>query len=1075
MISAILEFSLRNRLLVIISALLLLGAGIFSALHLPVDAVPDITNTQVQINTPVPGLAPEETEKIVTYPLEQTLSGIQGVEQFRSITKPGLSQITLVFRDGFDIYRARQLVNERLDQVELGPNFQPRISPMSTGLGEIVYYTLDYKKTAPQRALPRERQLMDLRDTEEWVVKPLLRAVPGVAEINCTGGYEKQLVILPRPDALRAAGLTFAELAQIIGQNVENTGGGVIDRGAERVLIRGVSKVTSIAEIASLPVKFAGAAKPLTVKDLAEVEIGSRVRTGCAVENGEEAVLGTVLMLVGENSRIVSKRVEEKIAEIQDRLPAGQEIRIQYARSVVVDSTIDTVKKNLFGGAVLVIAVLLLLLGNWRAALIVASAIPLAFFFALIGMTFGGVSGNLMSLGAVDFGLIIDGAVVMVENIVRVISVKQHHLGRRLTARERLDAVREAGHQVGSPMFFGVLIITLVYVPVLALTGIEGKMFHPMAITVMLALGGALVLALTLMPALCSLMLRGRVPEGDNFFMRAAKKAYAPLLALTWELRWVVIALVLALLAVTGAMFATLKQEFVPTLNEGSWTAMVYQPASTNLKTSMERCIKTQRYLLDKVPEVTRTFARIGTSEVATDPMSPGEYDLYIFYKPQSQWRKDKDGRPFSRDRLAALVREELGQEVPEQTYDFAQPIQMRFNEMLEGTRADLSVKIFGLDFNVMEGIGRKVQGILEGLAGTENAQFETRGRVPALEIRVNRAALLKFNVGAAEVNAAIATAMAGHTAGMLIEDERRREIVVRLPEDLRNKTEAMKILPVRTRDGGLVTLSQLAEFADVKQLDAIGREKGRRRVGINVDLASDVDAERYVKTVRSRIAESIDLPEGYRVEFGGQFEHLLEARERLLVVVPVALVLIFLLIHASFRSIAQTFIIYTGIPFAITGGVFALWLRDMPFSITAAVGFIALSGVAVLNGVVLISCFNQLRDEGRDGEEVVREGSLQRLRPVLITALVASLGFVPMAFSAGAGAEVQRPLATVVIGGILSSTFLTLFLLPMLYRWRWDWMKSTRQRDPKLRAATVAVGAAGGASVSGGDGAHEA
>lgn len=1045
MISRILAFSLNNRLLVIVASALLLCAGVFSAFHLPVDAVPDITNTQVQINTPVPGLAPEETEKIVTYPMEQVLAGIQGVVQFRSITKPGLSQITLVFQDGFDVFKARQLVNERLEHVELPSNLLPKMSPMSTGLGEIVYYTLDYKKDAPQRAQPRERQLMDLRDTQEWVVKPFLRAVPGVAEINCSGGYEKQLVVLPRPEAMRNAGMTLAELAVIIGQNVENTGGGVIDRGSERVLIRGVSKVTSVDEIANLPVKFAGAAKPLTVKDLAVVEIGSKVRTGCAVENGEEAVLGTVMMLVGENSRIVSKRVEEKIAELQDKLPAGQEIRIQYARSVVVDGTIDTVKRNLFGGAVLVIAVLLLLLGNVRAALIVTSAIPLAFFFALIGMTFGGVSGNLMSLGAVDFGLIIDGAVVMVENIVRVISERQRHLGRRLTPKERLDAVRAAGDQVGSPMFFGVLIITLVYVPVLALTGIEGKMFHPMAITVMLALGGALVLALTLMPALCSLVIRGRVAEGDNLFMRLVKRAYAPLLGFTWEMRWIVVAIVLALLAVTGAMFATLKQEFVPVLNEGSWTSMVYQPASTSLKTSLERCIKTQRYLIDHVPEVTRTFARIGTSEVATDPMSPGEYDLYIFYKPQSQWRKE-NGHPVSRDRLAALVREELGQQVPEQTYDFAQPIQMRFNEMLEGSRADLSVKIFGLDFDVMESIGRKVQGILEGLAGTENAQFETRGRVPALEIRVNRSALLKYNVGAAEVNAAIATAMAGHTAGMLIENERRREIVVRLPEDLRNKTEAMKILPVRTHDGGLVTLNQLAEFADVKQLDAIGREKGNRRVGINVDLASDVDAERYVKSVRSRIAESIDLPEGYRVEFGGQFEHLLDARERLLVVVPVSLIVIFLLIHATFHSMTQTIIIYTGIPFAITGGVFALWMRDMPFSITAAVGFIALSGVAVLNGVVLISCFNQLRDEGRTGADAVREGSLQRLRPVLMTALVASLGFVPMAFSGGAGAEVQRPLATVVIGGILSSTFLTLFLLPMFYRWRCEGSESPLQ-----------------------------
>ena len=1035
MITAIIDFSLKNRLLVIISSLLLLGAGIWSAMHLPVDAVPDITNTQVQLNTPVPALAPEEAEKLITYPLEMQLAGIQGVEEFRSLTKAGLSQITLVFRDGFPLMLARQLVGERLEQVELPDGYLPHMSPISTGLGEILYYTLDYKKDAPQRKEPREQQLMDLRDAHDYIVKPFLRTTPGVAEINSSGGYERQLVVLPRPEALRDAGMTFFELAEVIGQNVNNAGGGSIDRSTDRMLIRGVSKVTNLDEIANLPVKFAAAATPLRVKDLAEVSIGSNVRTGCAVENGEEAVLGTVMMLVGENSRVISKRVEERIAELQARLPKGLEIRIQYARSEVVDRTIDTVKHNLFEGAILVVVVLLLLLGNWRAALIVATAIPLAFLFALIGMTFGGVSGNLMSLGAVDFGLIIDGAVVMVENIVRVLGEKQHHLGRPLNWRERLNAVREAGDQVGSPMFFGVLIITLVYLPILALTGIEGKMFHPMAITVMLAMGGALVLALTLMPALCSLLLRGSITEGDNFLMRIAKRLYAPVLSLTWELRWLVVAAMLALLVATGGLMMTLKQEFVPVLNEGSWTVMVFQPAKTNLKTSLDRCVRTQHYLMNKVPEVTRTFARIGTSEVATDPMSPGEYDLYIFYKPQSEWRREQ-GQPVSRDRLAEILREELAKEVPEQNYDFAQPIQMRFNEMLEGSRADLSVKIFGDDYDQMEAVGEKVKALLEGTAGTDGAEFETEGRVPVMEIRVNRSSLLKFNVEAAQVNAAIATAMAGHTAGTLIEHDRRRDIVVRLPEQLRNNPETMKDLPVRTRDGSLVSLGQLAEFVEVQQVDAIGREMARRRVGINVDLASGVDAERYVAEIREKVNREITLPEGYTIDFGGQFEHLQEARARLAIVVPLALVLIFVLIHATFRSVSQTFIIYTGIPLAITGGVLALWLRDMPFSISAAIGFIALSGVAVLNGVVLISCFNQLRNDGMDAATAVKEGSLQRLRPVLMTALVASLGFVPMAISTGAGAEVQRPLATVVIGGIASSTFLTLILLPLMYRW---------------------------------------
>lgn len=1055
MINAIIDFSLRNRFLVIIGSLLLLAAGIFSALHLPVDAVPDITNTQVQVNTAVPGLAPEETEKLVTYPLELALAGIQGVEEFRSLTKSGLSQVTLVFRDGTDIFRARQLVSERLVQVELPEGLSPQMSPISTGLGEILYYTLDYKRDAPQRKEPRERQLMDLRDAHDYIVKPFLRTIPGVAEINSSGGYERQLVILPKPDSLAKAGMTFAELAEIIGQNVDNAGGGVIERGADRVLIRGVSKVASAEDIANLPVKFAAAVEPLRVKDLAEVGIGSNVRTGCAVENGEEAVLGTVMMLVGENSRIISKRVEEKLAELQNKLPEGLEIRIQYARSEVVDRTIDTVKHNLFEGAILVVAVLLFLLGNWRAALIVALAIPLSFLFALIGMTFGGVSGNLMSLGAVDFGLIIDGAVVMVENIVRVLAEKQHHLGRKLTARERLNAVHEAGEQVGSPMFFGVLIITLVYLPILALTGIEGKMFHPMAITVMLALGGALVLALTLMPALCSLLLGGSISEKDNFFMRWAKAAYAPLLGLAWKSRWGVVAAVAALLVGTVMIFLSLKQEFVPTLNEGSWTAMVYQPANTSLKTSLERCIKTQQYLINKVPEVTRTFARVGTSEVATDPMSPGEYDLYVFYKPQSEWRKE-NGKPVSRDRLAELIREELAKEVPEQDYDFAQPIQMRFNEMLEGSRADLAVRVFGDDYDTMEKIGEQVKGILEQLPGTNNAEFETQGRVPVLEIRVDRAALLKYNVEAAEVNAAITTAMAGHTAGTLIEHNRRRSIVVRLPEDLRNNPDVMKDLPVRTQDGSLIKLGMLADFVEVPQVDAIGREDGHRRVGLNVDLAGGVDAEAYVTAARQKIAASITLPESHRVDFGGQFEHLQEARARLAVVVPLALVLIFVLIHSAFKSGTQTLIIYTGIPLAITGGVFALWLRDLPFSISAAIGFIALCGVAVLNGVVLISCFNQLRNDGRTPEEAVAEGSQQRLRPVLMTAMVASLGFIPMAISEGAGAEVQRPLATVVIGGIVSSTFLTLFLLPVLYRWAMKKPALARAPQEETRSADL-------------------
>jgi len=1057
MVDRILEFSLRQRAFVLICSAALLAVGLWSALRLPIDAVPDITNIQVQINTEVINLAPEESEKLVTFPIETEMSGLQGLTEMRSLTKFGLSQVTLVFKDGVDIYRARQLVTERLQNAlkNLPPGVAPKLAPISTGLGEIFYYTVDYRADATNKPPTRREQLMELKTIQEYVIKPALRNTPGVAEINTGGGYELQFVVQPKPKELLSVGLTFTELADLIALNVENAGGGVINRAGEQIIIRTVGRVQTPAEIANIPLKFRAAPAPLLVKDVAEVVVGTRIRSGAATENGEETVLGTVMMLVGENSRIVARRVEDKVKEIQEKLPPGVAIRPVYNRSHLVDRTIHTVEKNLFEGAILVVVVLLGLLGNWRAAIIVSLAIPLSFLFAITGMVQSHVSGNLMSLGAVDFGLIIDGAVVMVENIIRQLALKQHHLGSRITLEERLyrhlrlpppdrgrrltvmemrQTVLAASRQVATPMVFGVLIIAIVYFPILALTGVEGKMFRPMAITVILALAGALVLSLTLMPVLCYYLLRVPISERDNFVIAFMKNLYRPTLEYALRWRWFTVGGSVALFAASVLVFLRMGAEFVPKLDEGSYTVMVYRTASTSLPASLEMEQKTEKVIRERVPEVTHVFSRIGTSEVATDPMPPSQNDLYISYKPRKEWRKE-GGQTITKERLAEIITDEVNRHLPGQAFMFAQPIEMRFNELLEGIRSDIAVKIYGNDYDVLEKIGAQLKSLLDGIPGAADVEFETMGRAPVMEIKLNRAALTRYNLHAAEVNEAIATALVGQPVGLIFEGNRRHEIVVRLPEDLREKLEEIRALPVRTHDGGLVTLGQVARFDLVAQVDPIIREFGQRRSAIMVNLRGR-DVESFVREAQEKVKAQIQLPEGYDIEFGGQFKNLQAARARLAIVVPTALILIFLLVFAALGSLRQALLVYTGIPLAVTGGVFALALRGMPFSISAAVGFIALSGVAVLNGLVLVSYFNTLRAEGRNLREAVFVGGLTRLRPVLMTALVASFGFLPMALATGAGAEVQRPLATVVIGGILSSTFLTLVFLPALYAW---------------------------------------
>jgi len=1046
MVNAILEFSVKQRPFILLATIGLIVLGTWAALRLPIDAVPDITNIQVQINTEVPALSPEEIESQVTFALETEMSGVPGLLELRSLSKFGLSQVTLVFEDGTDIYRARQLVSERIQNAAdaLPEGLLPKLAPISTGLGEIYYYAVDYKPGVTNKPESRYEQLLELKQVQDWLIKPQLRNVKGVAEVNTSGGYEKQFVVMPNPEKMLSVGLSFGELAEVIEENVENAGGGAIQRAGEQITIRVAGRVRTAEEIAALPIRHRTGATPLYVRDVADVGIGSSVRTGASTLNGEEAVVGAALMFAGENSRLVSRRVHERLAEIAHKLPDGVEIRALYNRSDLVNRTIRTVEKNLLEGAALVVAVLLLLVGNVRGALIVASAIPLSMLFAMIGMVQGRVSGNLMSLGAIDFGLIVDGAVVMTENVLRRLGLRQHELGRPLRDDERSETVLAACKQVGTPMVFAVTIITIVYVPILALTGIEGKMFKPMAITVIFALVGALIVALTLVPVLCSFLLRGPVAEGENAVMRLMQAIYRPTLRLALRVGWLPLVLAIGLFAWSVKIFTTLGAEFVPQLDEGSFATHMIRTTSIGLDATISMQERAEKVILEKFPEIELTFSRIGTAEVATDPMGVNVSDSYMFFRPQERWR-EIDGRRITKDELAGLISDELNIRVPGQAYLFSQPIEMRFNEILEGTRADIAVKVFGDDYAVIEPLAMEIRELLETVPGAADVEFDALGKSPVLEIKANREAMSRYAVHADEINRVVESSLAGHEVGSIAEGNRRFDVVVRMAEPHRRDIESYGRLPLRTDSGGLITLGQVADIGFHEKVAAIAREAGQRRAAIMVNLRGR-DVESFVKEAQARIDEAIKLPDGYSVEFGGQFKNLQEARRRLGIVVPVALVLIFVLVFAAFRSVHQAAIVYTGIPLAVTGGIFALWLRDLPFSISAGIGFIALSGVAVLNGVVMISTFNELRERGSRVRDAVLEGALTRLRPVLMTAMVASFGFVPMALAAGAGAEVQRPLATVVIGGIVSSTFLTLVLLPVLY----DWIEGWRERKDK-------------------------
>lgn len=1047
MLHRLIELVMRQRVAVLLATAVLIVAGIWSAARLPIDAVPDITNPQIQINTPVPALAPEEVEKLVSFPIESEMAGLPGMVELRSLSRFGLSQVTMTFRDGVDIYTLRQLVTERLQKAvkELPAGLTPTLAPIATGLGEIYYYTLEYRADAKNVPSTPEQRLTELRQIQEYVVKPMLRNTPGVAEVNTSGGYERQVLIEPDPARLAAAGLSLRDLADIVAMNTENAGGGYVEVGGEQLVIRSPGRVSDPEQISKIPLKFAGAVQPIVLGEVAAVRIGSNYRTGASTNDGEEALIGAAIMLAGENSRLVAEAVRKKLDEIQGKLPEGVVIRELYDRSDLVNRTIATVERNLTEGALLVVVVLFLLLGNWRAAFIVALVIPLSMLFAMTGMVQLGVSGNLMSLGAIDFGLIIDGAVVMVENIMRHLGERQHALGRRLDARERAVEVLKSAKEVANPMFFGVLIITVVYVPILALEGIEGKMFKPMAVVVMLALGGSLALALTLMPVLCSYLLGGRIQERDNWLVTWTKRLYTPLLHFGLRFRWAVVVPMVALFALSLVIFSRLGAEFIPQLDEGDFAFQLIRSTSASLSSSLALQERSEKVLRENFPEIREIFSRIGTAEVATDPMGPNVGDTYVMLEPKEKWRK-VNGRTITKEELGVMMRETLLAHVPGQSILVTQPIQMRFNEIMAGARADLMCKIYGEDYAELERLAGEVRTVLGEIPGGGETEFDSVGKVPMVEITPKRDEMLRRAVHADELNDLVETALAGTEVGLLIEGNRRTPIVVRLSEERRTDLEGIERFPLQTDYGDMLPLGEVAEVKLVEQPVQIAREDTQRRVSVLINVRGR-EIEGFVREATKRIQERVPFPDGYYFEFGGQFENLVKARNRLAIVVPLALALIFVLIFMSFGSLRQTALIFVCVPLAVTGGIFALWLRDMPFTISAGVGFIALSGIAVLNGIMLISFINQLREQGRGLREAVVEGTLTRLRPKLMTALVASLGFVPMAISTGAGSEVQRPLATVVIGGIVTSTLLTLLVVPVLY----DWIESLFQpRQPK-------------------------
>ncbi|RTQ90541.1 MULTISPECIES: efflux RND transporter permease subunit [Stenotrophomonas] len=1060
MLERLIGLSIRHRWLTLVLTAALVALGVWSYRHLSIDATPDITNVQVQINTQAPGYSPLEAEQRVTFAIETAMAGLPKLDYSRSLSRYGLSQVTVVFKDGTDLYFARQQVAERLQQIasQLPEGLDPEMGPISTGLGEIFMYTVEAEPNA-RKPDGTPYTATDLRTLQDWVIRPQLRTTPGVTEVNTIGGFERQIHITPDPAQLVALGFTLNDVVAAVMRNNQNIGAGYIERNGQQFLVRVPGQLANVEAIGNIVLDRRDGV-PIRVRDVAGVGEGKELRTGAATQNGHEVVVGTAFMLFGANSREVSQAAAAKLDAANASLPAGVHAKAVYDRTALVDRTIGTVSKNLIEGALLVVVVLFLLLGNVRASLITAAVIPLAMLFTIIGMVRGGVSGNLMSLGALDFGLIVDGAVIIIENCLRRFGEAQHTLGRQLNDEERYDLTASATAEVIRPSLFGLGIIAAVYLPIFALSGVEGKMFHPMAITVVLALTGAMVLSLTFVPAAIATFLRGRVAEHDNRLMRWSRARYTPLLDWALRRRVVVLAGAAVLVVGCGVLATRLGSEFVPSLDEGDITLQPMRIPGTSLEQSVAMQ-ETLEKRLAQFPEVANIFSKIGTAEVATDPMPPSMADTFLMLKPRDQW-------PDPRKPKAELVEEleEAAKEIPGSNYEFTQPIQMRTNELISGVRSDVAVKVYGDNLDQLTRLASRVERVMRSVPGAEDVKAEQVSGLPLLTITPDPAALARYGLNPGDVQETVATAIGGSVAGQLIEGDRRFDLVVRLPESQRQDPAVLADLPIPLpastsvdessrlaagANGGprTVPLRELAKIQVERGPNQINRENGKRRVVITANVR-ERDLGGFVGELRTRIGQDVTLPEGYWIDYGGTFEQLISATQRLGVVVPVTLALIFALLFMAFGSAKDATIVFSGVPLALTGGVLALALRGIPLSISAGVGFIALSGVAVLNGLVMIAFIRRLREQGDPLDQAVRDGALGRLRPVLMTALVASLGFLPMALNVGAGSEVQRPLATVVIGGIVSSTALTLLVLPVLYRWL--------HRDRAPRAGSTAL-----------------
>lgn len=1030
MINKVIEFSVNNRMFVFMATLLLIVFGMKSFQELSIDAVPDITNTQVQINTQVKGLVPEEVERMVTFPIEYSMNGIPGVETIRSISRYGISQVTVIFKEETDIYKARQLASEKLQNIELPAGVVPEMGPISTGLGEIFHYSIE-AKTPEKDEDKRLLQLMELRSIQDWYIKPRLLTVKGVTEVNTIGGYEKQFFIQPKIDQMSKYGLHFDDIEAAIENTNLNVGGGYIQQTGEQLLVRGVGLLQGIKDIESVVVKRLSSYQVIKIKDIAQVKFDKEIRTGAATVNGEESIIGTAFMLLGENSRAVAQRVSSKLEDVKKDLPEWVELKVLYDRSNMVNATLGTVEHNLIMGAGLVMVFLLLLVGNLRAAIITSLMIPISLLMTFILMRWQNVSGNLMSLGALDFGIIVDGAVIVIENCVHRLQKRGKELGRELSRAEVKQLVIDSAIEIRSAAGFGELIVITVFIPLFALTGVEGKMFGPMAMTFIMALGSALLLSFTVVPALAATFLSGKTRDKKPFLMSMAEKLFKPTLGFALRFKKGVLGIGIASIVIGVFLFSRMGAEFIPQLDEGDFAIQFIRPANI----STENSVKLQRLsedIIKEFPQVKDVFARTGAAEVATDPMGVNISDSYIMLKDKNKWPEDDHIQ--NKKGLMNEIKEKLELHVPGQVLMLSQPVELRFNELLEGTRAALSAKVFGDDLDKLISYSKEVAEIIGEIEGAGEAESESKGKSPMLQYTPKVEELAQLGVTARPVLDAISTAIGGREVGHVYDGVKRFPIVTRLSEEERKDVMTVRKLPVGISEGFTVPIEQVADIEFVETFSAVSRENSQRRVAVLVNPDTR-DIESFVNKAKKEVESRVKLPEGYFIEWGGTFKNLQSAKERLGVLVPLALLLILAMLYAAFKNFAQVVLIFTCAPMALIGGVLSLNIMGMPFSISAGVGFIALSGISILNGVVLVTYFNRLIKDGKSPDEVVKEGAMTRLRPVLMTALTDIFGFLPMMFSTGLGAEVQKPLATVVVGGIISATLLTLIVLPSLYR----------------------------------------